>query len=528
MTESQDSDRLSWGDALFLYLERKGMPLNIASVSVFEGEISLEDVTRFIESKLPLVPRCYQRVMVPPLNIALPSWEYDPNFDIRNHIREVTLTRGTEAELKMVAGRILSTVMDRQRPLWDFTLLHGLHGNRTGLLTRLHHCLADGIAGLGVMNVLLDPTPQPRSFPRKRRPRHPQRQHDPLTRLLEGCINTYSDVIQRTLMTQSDILNTSQRILAADGRTAEQFAQFLPELTAPTERLWFNVTYQGPQKFAWAQIPTAEIKSIRERCGGTHNDVILALVAATIRSYAEMHGDRMKKRLLRMMVPVSVRDDDHADELGTRISLLPVTVPLGIRNPTRLLAAVQKRTEFLKHARIADLVGLAGGLIGTTPVPLQALLGPVASLLPITPFNLVCTNVKGPQFPLYLLGHKMLDWYPYVPIGGEMTVNCAVLSYNSITYFGFSGDLHAAPDLARLEPLLRRSFLELRRAAGISSPIRRKIVRAETMPAPPQFTQRSSGFAPVPATASPSAPPAASGEELQAAPPVHAPISNAA
>lgn len=494
MTTRQSNDGLSWGDALFLYLEREGMPLNIASVSSFEGEISLQECTRFIEAKLPSVPRYYQRVVTPPLNIALPTWEYDSSFDIRNHVREITLKHGTEAELKAATGRILSTVMDRRRPLWDFTLVHGLRGNRTGLITRVHHCLADGVAGVGVMSFLLDPSRETHVVAKKNRPRSPRRQSDPLTRLLEGCVRTYSDVIQRALMTHSDILNAGERIVGAGGSAADKFPKFWPELTAPTERLCFNVTYRGPQKVAWAQISTEEIKSIREKCGGTHNDVILTLVAAAIRRYAEMHGDRVKGRSLRMMVPVNVRGNDHAGELGTRISLLPVSVPLGIRNPKRLLAAVQKRTEFLKRAQVADLVSLAGGLAGTVPIPLQALIGPFASLLPITPFNMVCTNVKGPQGPLFLLGHKMLDWYPYVPIGGEMTVNCAVLSYNGITYFGFSGDVHAAPDLGRLELLLRRSFLELRRTAGIRPPVKEKVVRARALrPAPPH----ASGLGPL-------------------------------
>jgi diacylglycerol O-acyltransferase len=470
MTQIQNGDRLSWGDALFLYLERAGMPLNIAGVSIFEGEISLAACIKSIQSKLPLLPRYYQRVVTPPLNIGFPSWEYDPKFDIRNHIREVDLKRGTEAELKAVAGKILSTVMDRQRPLWDFTVVNGLRGNRTGIVVRLHHCLADGIAGVALMNILLDSSPEPRPVPRKKQPRCPRYQRDTLTRLLEGWISSYSDILQRGLMAHSDILNISERIMASKGWPAEEFSRFLPELAAPTERLFFNVTYQGPQKFAWAKIPLAQIKAIREKSEATHNDVVLALMTATIRRYAELHGDKVKGRLLRMMVPVNVRGNEKPGELGNRISLLPVNVPLGIRNPRRLLAAVHKRMEFLKRAHIAELVGLAGGLAGVVPAPLQALAGPVASLLPITPFNLVCTNIRGPQSPLYLLGHKMLDWYPYVPVGGEMALNCAILSYNDVTYFGFSGDVHAAPDLGRLETLLELSFDELQRAAGIEPP----------------------------------------------------------
>jgi hypothetical protein len=131
------------------------------------------------------------------------------------------------------------------------------------------------------------------------------------------------------------------------------------------------------------------------------------------------------------------------------------------------MEAVHRRMEFLKRSHAAELVGMAGGLLGLVPAPLQAFIGPFASLLPLTPFNLVCTNIRGPEAPLYLLGHKMLDWYPYVPIGGEMTVNCAVLSYNDVTYFGFSGDAQVAPDLAQLEKFLKLSFEELRSAAGL-------------------------------------------------------------
>jgi diacylglycerol O-acyltransferase / wax synthase len=194
--------------------------------------------------------------------------------------------------------------------------------------------------------------------------------------------------------------------------------------------------------------------------------VVLALMTSTIARYSELHGDKVKGRYLRMMVPVNVRGANNAKELGNRILLLPVTVPLGIRDPKRLLAAVQHRMEFLKNAHIAELFGLAAGMLGTVPATLQALWGPVASLLPITPFNLVCTNIRGPEAPLYFVGRRMTEWYPYVPIGGEMALNCAILSYNGVAYFGFSGDAHAAPDLGRLESLLKESFTDMKRLLG--------------------------------------------------------------
>src|SRR5579872_1263439 len=150
------SDRLSWGDSVFLHLEREGMPLNVASVCTFEGDISLEDCVQVIESKLPLLPRYLKRVASAPFGLGLPSWEYDPDFDLRRHMRQEMLQRGTQTELKDLAGKLFSTVMDRQHPLWDMTVVRRLRRNRTGIIFRLHHCLADGIAGVGIMNVLLD------------------------------------------------------------------------------------------------------------------------------------------------------------------------------------------------------------------------------------------------------------------------------------------------------------------------------------------------------------------------------------
>jgi len=467
----QRGDRLSWGDTVFLHLEREDMPFNVACVCVFEGEISFKACVQFVESKLPLIPRYLKRVVAPPLNIGLPSWEYDPNFDIGRHMHEATLKHGSDAELKTLAGTILSTVMDRQHSLWDMSLVHGLKGKRSALVFRLHHCLADGIAGVGIMNVLMDASPVAPRLPRRRFRLRVPPPRDVLTSLTNGCVDSYSDFAKRILDALADVSSMVERLAANGGGLAtNEFARLLPELSASTERLRFNVFCRGPQKFAWAEIPLAEVKAIKSTCGTSVNDVILALVTATIRRYLELHGDRPKGRLFRIMVPVNLRGNDSAGELGNRISLVPVTLPLDIRHPRKLLAAVHKRTEFLKRAHAAELVSLAGGLIGMFPSSAQALAGHILSRLPFTPFNMVCTNVPGPQQPLYLLGHKMLHCYPYVPVGGEMALNCAILTYNGKAYFGFSGDVHAAPDLRRLETLLQLSFTELREAAGVRPP----------------------------------------------------------
>jgi diacylglycerol O-acyltransferase / wax synthase len=474
MSNPETADRLSWGDSVFLNLERTGMPLNVAGISILEGKISFPEFVTFVESKLPLIPRYLMRVVTPPLNAALPTWDFDPAFDIRNHVREVTLKHGTNAELKALAGKILGHVIDREHPLWDMTLVHGLKGDRTALIARMHHCLADGIAGVGIMNVFMDasPTPAP-PVKRKTRLRVP-RGRDPMSSLVDGLASSYSSLMERVLSTWAEVLNFTERTLGSSGSPdGEEVAELLPELTAPTQRLRFNVIYRGPQKFACTEIPLDDVKGIRQARGTSVNDVLLTLVAATIRRYAEFHGDRLKGRFIRIMVPVNLRGNSETAGVGNHISLVAVTIPLDIRDPRKLLAAVHRRTEFLKRTHAAELIGLTAGLLGVLPNALQALAGPYISRLPITPFNMVCTSVPGPQSPLYLLGHKMLGWYPYVPVGGELALNCAILSYDGMVYFGFSGDAHAAPDLNRLEKLLQENFTELCEAAGIRAPKKR-------------------------------------------------------
>ena len=466
--EDQGDDRLSWGDTVFLNLEREGMPLNVASLSVLEGDIPFEQYLRFVDSRLPRIPRYLKRIVPSPLNIGLPRWDYDPHFQICNHVREVRLKNGSNAELRAVMGKVLGKMLDRERPLWELTLVRGLKGNRTGLIARMHHCLADGIAGVGIMSALMDTTPAVPRLPRRKAGLRVPPPRNGVSSLVDGLASSYSNFTEHLLSAWSDILNITERTLANGGNQAgAELPSFLPEVTAPTQRLRFNVLYRGPQKFACTEIPLAEVKAIREVCKTSVNDVLLALVTAAVQRYCTFHGDSVKGRLLRLMVPVNLRGNRGDEGLGNHISLVPVTLPLDIRHPKKLLAAVHTRTEFLKRTHAAEVISLAAGLLSVVPSPVQSFAGPMISRVPFTPFNMVCTNVPGPQFPLYVLGHKMLRWYPYVPIGGEMSVNCAILSYDGMVHFGFSGDAHVAPDLTRFEKFLNLSFDELKAAAHI-------------------------------------------------------------
>ncbi len=474
MAHVHASDRLRSEDAAFLYLEKEELPLHIASVSIFDGEIPFESLVEFVESRLPLIPRYRHRLVVPPFHVGHPTWEADPDFNIRNHIFREHLKRGTEAELRTLAAKIFSRMMDRGKPLWDLFLVDGVSAGRCALIARVHHCLADGVSGAGLLSVLLDANgdaPTPRQQARYHAPPLPR----PETSMADALASAYSELFDRVLATQAAALEIAQA-LASDsaGRNIDQLLRLVPELLTPVERLPFNQPLAGPRRLAWTTIPIPEVKIIRQACGGTLNDVVLTVLTGAIQRYAKLHGVSLKRRLLKLMVPVSLRRDVKENGLGNRVSMLPVSIPLDIANPVKLLKEVHQRTEALKNAHVADLLSLMATWAGTAPAPVQALLGPVAARLPLPPFNLVCTNVPGPQFPLYALGRKMLTYYPYVPIGSEMGVGCAIQSYDHKLYFGLTGDVGAAPDIDRLRRFLVEAFRALRVAAGAKVPRERR------------------------------------------------------
>ena len=526
MTSPQPKNSFSWGDALFLYLERPGQPLSIAGVSAFEGNVPLKACRDLVESKLPLIPRYRQRVAFPPLNLGLPHWESDPTFDIRNHIRQVTLRNGTEAKLKALASSIVSTHLDRQRPLWDITLVRGLQGNRSAMIARIHHCLADGISGVGIFNVLMSTSPEPEPLPRIQSGAPDQQPpRDAGAALLDSLVKSSLSALQGAFSLHSEAMQMAQGILANSGERLAELMNVLPEITTPAERLPFNVVCHGPQKFGWTEIDLEKVKEVKNRCGGTVNDVILTVVAAALRRYAELRKVRVKGRSARIMVPVNIRGGDSPGELGNRITFVPVTLPLDIRDPQKLFAFVRQRTEYIKHAHAAELVLFAGGLFSAIPPPFWAAIGPVASQLPLSLANIICTNIPGPQVPLYLLGHKMLSWYPYVPIGGELGTNWAILSYNGNAYFGFTCDVGAVPDPENLEKFVDASFAELYRSAKRFTPEARPEQETQSAAQPsvaPPKRQRAKRTVPPGEPTSPSTKP----RKRAAQPAIAAPKSN--
>jgi diacylglycerol O-acyltransferase / wax synthase len=489
MPNTPGSDRLTALDALFVYLEKKEMPLHIGSVSVVDGPIPLKRLQALMEAKLPLIARYRQRIVFSPLNIGHPTWEWDPDFDLQRHFHQVRLEHGTNEELEAVAGDLFGQQMDRDRPLWDMTVVDGLEGGRSALIARIHHCLVDGISGVALMNLLMDKTPKPPRFPKKQ-PFHAPPLPNAGSRLLDAVLTSYSEISNRMLSVQRDALDLAKALL--DGTpfgSLDQFPGAMPFWRV--ERLPFNKPVLGPRKMAWTEFRLSDFKAIGKSVGAKVNDVALAVVTAAVREYCELHGHSMKGRSMRVMVPVSLRNETDPQGFGNQISLIPVQVPLDLTDPVALLHAIHRETEALKNGSIADVIALSAKFLAILPIPLQAAVGNiVGNVLPLPPWNMVCTNVPGPQFPLYLLGREVLTYYPYVPIGNDMGLCCAIESYNGKLFFNFSADSAAVPDLARLRDLLNETYAELREKSGVAGPMEEKQSRPRPAVAAEQSAPR--------------------------------------
>ncbi|PWU11525.1 MAG: hypothetical protein C5B51_02480 [Terriglobia bacterium] len=461
---------LSGADAAFLYLERPEIPLHIACVSIFESEIPFEEFIASIDSKLHLIPRYRQIAVAPPFDIGYPTWEWYPQFDIRQHVFRVRLEPpGSEAQLEALAGRILTQVMDRSRPLWDIHVVEGLKGGRGALIPRVHHALADGVSGAALLKIILDPTPDGSRAIRKPRFRPPK--PNPADRSLAGALtNAFRSTVENLLASEACLLNMAQGLFAGRMQgSLEGLMELLPELAASVERLPFNKPCTGERRFCWTEFSFGEVQIIKRALGTTVNDVFLSVLGRAIARYVRLHGEPVAGRFVRVVCPFSLRSDDQRESLGNQISFFPVALPLDIEDPIAMLKAVAKRTQIMKSAGAAQLLSLTAAWLGSAPPPLQALFWrTIPSLpLPVPLLNIICTNVPGSPTPLYSVGKRMLASYPQVPTGHELGIGCAAQTYDGKVFFGLTADSHAAPDFKRMRDFIHASFSELCRATGL-------------------------------------------------------------
>lgn len=275
---------------------------------------------------------------------------------------------------------------------------------------------------------------------------------------------------------EAALLDFAHSLLTERMQTGLQsLLKLMPEWAIPVERLPFNRPCGGERRFCWTEIDLADVKAIRARFGGTVNDVVLAVVTRAVARYAKRHGQPIANRFVRIVCPVSVRQDDQQGSLGNQITFLPVVLPLGVENPAEMLQAVITRMEIMKSVRAAELVGIAAAWIGAAPPQVQALFWEGLPLipLPVPLFNLICTNVPGSPTPLFCERRRIIASYPQVPTGYELGVGIAVQSYDGKMFFGVTSDAKAAPDATRLRDYLQASFRDLRGAAGVRKRQRR-------------------------------------------------------
>ncbi len=492
MPSQSPSDRLSFQDSVFVFLEKEDMPLHIGVVAIFDGDIQTKRLQGYIESKLNDIPRYKQRVELASLNLAHPRWVDDVHFDICNHIRRIRMPGGSMTELQELAGQIFSETMDRRKPLWDLTVVDGLKGGLTPVIWRVHHCLVDGIAGVELMKVLLSDRPAGYREVKKKASRPPEETASPS--MVETLLESYSEFAEGVLSIPAAALDFAEGLLGTEPpvESLSQWSELLPDLLKPVVRLPFNKQCKGPRKFAFTELPMSEIDAIRKTKCGTVNDVVLTTLTAALRRYTELHGGDVN-HLVRIMAPVNIRASGHRGDMGVNISLIPIDLPLGAMKPSDLLPIVHQRTQGLKRARMAGVFSLASACLSGLPVPLQILTSWVLkNPLPLAPWNLLCTNVPGPQEALYMLGHKMVACYPYLPIipmGNEMGLSVAVYSYAGTMYVGFAGDIVAMPDVHLLRDFFDQEYLELRRevlgktAVAVARP-RRTVKKVKLVVAP--------------------------------------------
>jgi WS/DGAT/MGAT family acyltransferase len=461
-------DRLSALDASFLHLERLETPMHVGAVSIFEGAPFLDDsgrfrlaeVRRLVNSRLHLIPRFRKRLMSVPFEQGRPVWVDDARFDIGYHVRLTALPHpGSREQLMALTARVQAQLLDRDRPLWELWFVEGLEGGNIGLIQKTHHALVDGVSGVDVATVLLDFTPEPKFL-------------EPPRWIVEPAPSPgrlFVDTLYERTTEPAEIARTARRIARTPQRTMARTGQLGRALSTLVDRnsivpsTSLNVRVGRRRRFEGVRVSLDDVKAIRHALGGTVNDVVLAGVAGGLRRLFESRDEDVDDLRLRALCPVSVRDDSERMQLGNRVSAMFVDLPVGEADPTLRLQAIRATTGDLKDRQQA--VG-AAFLVDLTQFAAPTLLGLAARLAHRQPFfNLVITNVPGPQVPLYCMGGRMLEAYPVVPLTRNTALGIAILSYCGQLHLGLYVDADALDDVTVLAAGLEDSFAELKKIA---------------------------------------------------------------
>ena len=449
-------ERLSSLDALFLELEDRTTHMHVGAVALFDGPAPpYRDLLALIDAKLDRVPRYRQRLMFVPFGQGRPVWVDESQFDLEYHVRRTALPKpGGLDELKKLAGRLLSQQLDRSKPLWELWLVEGLEKNQFALVSKTHHCMIDGVSGTDIAATLLElePAPEPPPSPTPYRPR-------PAPPIAELLLSSMKDQISHPIRFAKETLekNNDARKLVREVVSGLKPLLGLAQLgLAPPSGL--NAPIGPHRRFEMLELPLDEVKKVRAALGGTVNDVILAVVAGALRQFLLGRNEPLGPDL-RVMVPVSVRTADQRGTLGNQVSAMFCPLPVAEPSPTERLRKVRESMKGVKES--GQAVG-ASAIVRFGDFAPPTLIAQAARLQAVTRFfNIVVTNVPGPQFPLYLLGRKMRACYPQVPLAAQQTVGIALLSYDGNIGVGLLGDGERTRDLPELALAMRGALDEL-------------------------------------------------------------------
>jgi WS/DGAT/MGAT family acyltransferase len=457
-------DRLSPLDASFLHLEGPRTPMHISSLAVYEGPMpDTAELRTMLERRLHLVPRFRQRLASVPFGSHRPVWIDDDRFDLDAHVQHVALPRCTDAALLHLAGRLLSEPLCRTRPLWEMWLITGLPRDRFAILSKTHHCLWDGIAGVDLHAVLLDDSPNgpPEDEPDAWEPRDEPSGLGMLIGAARDRLRESADAARSVTQAVRDPVAT----IRSATRVARDTASFASSLLRRAPETPLNVTTGSRRRYATGRGSLLDAKDLRHTLGTSVNDVILAAVAGALRQWQVHRG--LDPTDVRVMVPVSVRNP--SDALGNHVAMVIIDLPVTASTSLGRLDHVHGAMRDAKasgHVAAGDALTRLSGFL---PPAMIAAMSRAQSIA--RPFNLVVTNIPGPQEPLYLLGRRLLDLYPQAPLAANQGLSIAALSYDGRIGFGLLADHDSVPDVDLLARALESSFDEVCADGALDTPV---------------------------------------------------------
>jgi WS/DGAT/MGAT family acyltransferase len=460
------TEELSPADRSSLAAERGPVNMAVGGLMVFEPGLTRTMVRERIAERIHLVPRLRQRLEEAPLGLANPVWTDDTGFDLDWHVRQASVPApGGDAELGTLVGREFSHRLDRSRPLWECTLIEGLEGGRQGLLMKVHHALVDGMAAIGMAALVLDPSEEPLEIPPPEREWSPRR-YD----MRRHVARLATKPLQRApkLMVEGMLraLDPDPRRVASDMRRATEVALELARARPQAPMTPLNPPISPNRRYAVAHAELDTIKQVGRAASGTVNDVVLAIVAGMLGRYLAAAGEEAfpaGRRPPVALVPVNVREDDDAGELGNQISTVFVDLPVDEHDLVARIQAISAQTRELKGSAAVRAGALMVGASGWAPPMVSGMLA--RAMGQVRAFNLVVSNVPGPQQPFYLSGIRMREVYPVVPLNpSNQRLSAGVVSYDGLVCFGLLADRDLDPPLSTAAAGLIAALGELQAA----------------------------------------------------------------